>query len=320
MNKAMVSIIIPIYNVRDYLARCISSILDQSYKNYEIILVDDASTDGSFEMCKAFSEQDTRIKVFQTSENNGAASARVEGIRIATGDYIMFVDGDDWLHPNMVEVLVSAIKKMNCDIIQCGFEKKMLYEIDEVEVLDYRDIRVFDSRDAIYQLYGESEKSEFNFILWNKIFSHKLFQNIELPTSNFKINDVPFIPRIFYHAKNIGVCDNKYYYYYHRNTEISKSTMDQIKSSYLQMSYEHFLAFSDVSNYFKNIDSKLYAVTLKYTLSYALSVLKAYGKNHTINNEAIIAIKSAPYSSFKYLSVKKSLACLFLKLFSYSHL
>lgn len=114
-----ISIIIPIYNAIDYLYQCIDSILNQTYQEFELILIDDGSTDGSTLVCDEYAKMDYRVKVYH-KENGGVVSARKYGFRQATGKYIFFVDADDWLEPVMVEKLFTTMKKQNVDIVMCG--------------------------------------------------------------------------------------------------------------------------------------------------------------------------------------------------------
>lgn len=120
-NKKLVSVIVPIYNVADYLKECIDSIVKQTYTNIEIILVDDGSTDNSLNICKSYA--DGRICVY-SKENGGQSSARNYGLDVAQGDYIVFVDSDDYIEENYVERLVLAISSdPSVDIAQCGYRK-----------------------------------------------------------------------------------------------------------------------------------------------------------------------------------------------------
>lgn len=116
----MISIIIPVYNVEKYLADCIKSLLGQTYQNLEIILVDDGSTDKSAELCDSFASMDSRIR-FVKQNNRGVSSARNKGLDIATGEYIAFVDPDDWCEKDMFEKLHSCFIKSDCDAAFCGF-------------------------------------------------------------------------------------------------------------------------------------------------------------------------------------------------------
>lgn len=121
-----ISIIVPIYNVKPYLEQCILSIINQTYLNLEIILVNDGSTDGSLLICENFAKKDDRI-VLITQQNMGLSSARNLGIEIATGEYIMFVDSDDWIHPKIVEDLLCDAMQHKVKLSMC--KKKGLQEI-----------------------------------------------------------------------------------------------------------------------------------------------------------------------------------------------
>lgn len=116
----MISIIVPIYKVEKYLSKCVNSILNQTYKDLEIILVDDGSPDNCPHMCDAFAEKDSRIKVIH-KQNGGLMSARQAGLRIATGEYVGFVDGDDWIEPEMYMHFYNAVEKYHPDIIVSEF-------------------------------------------------------------------------------------------------------------------------------------------------------------------------------------------------------
>ena len=116
--KELVSIVVPIYNVDKYLEECIESLKNQTYKNVEIILINDGSTDNSEQICRKEERQDNRI-VFINKNNGGSASAKNVGLEIAKGDYISFVDSDDFIELDMIEYMVNTIKKYNADIVQC---------------------------------------------------------------------------------------------------------------------------------------------------------------------------------------------------------
>ena len=121
--NSLVSVIVPIYNVEKYLERCISSILEQSYNNIEVILVDDGSNDGCPIICDKFERKDARVKVVH-KPNGGLSSARNAGLEQMKGEYITFIDSDDWVEVNFVERMVEAISKSKVDVVQCGYCKK----------------------------------------------------------------------------------------------------------------------------------------------------------------------------------------------------
>lgn len=118
MSEKKISVIVPIWNAHDYLHRCIDSILGQTYKNLELILVDDGSSDDSLSICQSYAKQDERVRVFH-KENGGQASARNLALDVCTGDYIGFVDNDDWILPSMYERLVALIEKYGAEVARC---------------------------------------------------------------------------------------------------------------------------------------------------------------------------------------------------------
>lgn len=116
-----ISIIIPIYNVENYLEKCIQSVLNQTYKDFELLLIDDGSTDNSVKICDDYAQKDNRIRVIHKT-NGGVSTARNEGIRNARGEYLGFIDSDDYIEPNMYETLINNIEEYGCDISICGFK------------------------------------------------------------------------------------------------------------------------------------------------------------------------------------------------------
>ena len=124
-NKVLVSVIVPVYNIKEYLERCVRSICEQTYKNMEILLVDDGSSDGSGEICDALAKEDARIRVFH-KKNGGSSSARNLGIREAKGEYLGFIDSDDYIEPDMYEILVDGIERYGLEMSQISRD-----EVDE---------------------------------------------------------------------------------------------------------------------------------------------------------------------------------------------
>ena len=120
--KDLITVIVPVYNVEKYLEQCVDSILNQTYKNIEIILVDDGSKDKSGQLCNEFSNKYSQIKTIH-KKNAGLGMARNSGLKIANGEYIAFVDSDDWLAPQALKNLYDSMTKFNCDYCKGGFQK-----------------------------------------------------------------------------------------------------------------------------------------------------------------------------------------------------
>ena len=121
-SKELISVIVPVYNVRSYLEKCFESIAGQNYRNLEIILVDDGSTDGSGDLCEELARRDSRVRVIH-KKNGGLGSARNAGIDAARGEILSFIDSDDWIEPGMYDTLTEIMHRENAQIIACGIKK-----------------------------------------------------------------------------------------------------------------------------------------------------------------------------------------------------
>ena len=157
------SVIVPIYKIPDeYLKKCIDSILNQSFKDYEIILVDDESPDNCGEICDEYSKKDSRVKVIH-KKNEGVSSARNYGIDIAKGEYIGFVDSDDYIEPKMYEILLDKLTRTNSDVSICGYN---IVERDNILPITWID-NILNKEDAIEILLVEKTYEGY---MWNKLF------------------------------------------------------------------------------------------------------------------------------------------------------
>ena len=219
----LVSVIVPIYNVEEYLEKCVDSILAQSYKNIEVILVDDGSPDKCGDICDKYKEKDARIKVLH-KQNGGLSDARNAGIEMADGNYIMFIDSDDYIQNNMIETLYSRIKKDNSDIAQCNF--LIVYDEDNSEQSNGNmpfDDEVITSDEALERLF--SEDYWYLVTACNKLYKRHLFSEIRFPYS--KYHEDEFVAHLIIEKCNlISLVKEPLYYYYQRNTSIMGSTFN----------------------------------------------------------------------------------------------
>lgn len=220
-KKLLVSVIVPIYNVEQYLARCVDSIIKQTYENLEIILVNDGSTDDSLKICYEYKNKDTRIKVFD-KKNGGLSDARNYGMRHATGQYLVFVDSDDSIHNQMVEFLYNSIICSQADISVCNFKKVYEDEISRDIKFDFEQernfLQLYDNIKAIGELFNPDKYIIFT-VAWNKMYKKEAFLDIEYPKG--KIHEDEFTAyRLFYNAKKIVYLDKPLYYYLQRNNSI----------------------------------------------------------------------------------------------------
>lgn len=215
----LITIIVPVYNVEGYICKCIDSILCQTYKNLEIILVDDGSPDRCGEICDEYAKRDMRIRVIH-KENGGLSDARNTGIESATGDYIAFVDSDDYIAPDMYEKLYNAVKVNSADMSICSFhcvnengdpiECQNMYNPISNSVLS--GIEVFEGKLAENQYW-------YWVVAWNKLYKSSLFDNIRFPVG--KQHEDEFVAHHIYSiARKVACCGNKMYYYVKRADSI----------------------------------------------------------------------------------------------------
>lgn len=211
--EELISVIVPVFNCINFIEKCIQSILGQTYKNIELILVDDGSTDGSEKICDNYARKDKRIKVIH-KKNSGVSSSRNEGIKIAKGMWYSFVDADDYLDEDMYELLINLYSKTGAEIVQCGYRRIEKGKTNEqsntgTEYIFYTD-------EAIKNLINGKL---FGNALWNKIYRNNVILNINFD-ENLKINeDVLFNFEVFSNAKKIAYIDvAKYNYNVHETS------------------------------------------------------------------------------------------------------
>lgn len=210
----LISVIVPIYNVEKYLARCVDSIVNQTYKNLEIILVDDGSPDRCPQMCDDYAEKDSRIKVVH-KKNGGLSDARNAGIAVATGEYISFIDSDDYVSDDFFECLLDVINKENSDIAECSVVK--FYEDNRFdEFSDDLSVKTYDTQDAMSALIAENP---FHQHVWNKLYKTELVKDI--PYAVGKLNEDEFWTyQVFGRANKVARLNKTMYYYFQRNSSI----------------------------------------------------------------------------------------------------
>lgn len=201
-----VSVIVPVYNVQAYIRKCLDTLIAQTYKDLEIILVDDGSTDMSGYICDEYAEKDERIKVIH-QKNKGLCGARNAGLKVATGAYIGFVDSDDWLKDDMYEYLVKKLEEYKADIVSCRYYR-VVNGKDTTSRCDGEDV-ILTQKQAIRELVNR-------FILrstfWNKLFKRKVFDGFEFPEGRTYEGTVS-MHKVFQNAKKIVLLgDPKYYY------------------------------------------------------------------------------------------------------------
>ena len=261
-----ISVIIPVYNAENYVEKCVNSIFNQTYKNLEIILVDDGSTDNSGKIIDDLSRKDNRIKVIH-KENGGASSARNEALKIATGDYISFVDSDDCIISDYYEYLYELIHKYNTDTAQCRFLRIPSESLDDAEkILEEENSKIeikekiITGKQAINIYYGVEEEPYIQeVVLMTKLYKRSMFDNLTFVVG--KVHEDEFTThKILFRCNKIAV-SNKYIYGY---IQSDNSVMRKIiKLSRIKNCLESSL---DSIEFYKknNFNDVIYKICMRY--------------------------------------------------------
>ena len=219
MKKALVSVIVPVYNTSDYLKKCLDSIIDQTLENIEIILINDVSPDPLDEViCKKYAKEDSRIIYIQHKINEGSGGARNTGIKNARGKYLAFVDSDDYITPDMLELSYNEAKKTGADIVNFGFN----YLTDAGEIID----TLFFECDTKANLLKNflDDRATLNPAVWDKLYKRSLFidNNIKFVIGTY-YEDLIIMAELLYYAKRVVNLKKPFYFYVKREGSIIQS-------------------------------------------------------------------------------------------------
>ena len=250
-NSPLVSVIVPVYNVQDYLPRCIDSILTQSYQNLEIILVDDGSKDQSGAICDAYAGRESRIRVIH-KKNGGLSSARNAGIEAARGDYLAFVDSDDWIEQDAYACLLAALQKYDAKLA-CGGR----YDVDGATL--HKKVGLCPQKEECIP----AEEMAGRIFVWagcdssacDKLYHRSLWENFRYP-EGMVCEDVPVTYRIVLQAERVVMCPKPIYNYFHRPGSITTSSVSEKTFHFSQHTaviypyiLEHHSAIADRARY-----------------------------------------------------------------------
>lgn len=267
-DKPKISVIIPVFNCEKFLGRCLSSIVNQTFKDLEIIVINDGSTDNSKNIIESF--DDNRIKYYYQN-NSGISATRNKGMKLANGEYISFIDSDDWLDNNYFEKMYSTAIKYNADIAVSGIIR--LHKAHKKYILKFDKETVTDNIIEKIELCGVPEKS----YVWNKLYKADVLKNSNIKFAvNRLYEDVLFTPQILNESGYLITVPNTYYYYWRHNNSIvtQKSEKAQKDSHDMQKLRDEYLRENGI-----NIDK--FRVAYKRYKIFGITVFKVKTKGDT---------------------------------------
>lgn len=307
----LISVIVPIYNVSAYLKRCVNSIIGQTYKDIEIILIDDDSTDDSGIICDQMGSRDERIRVFY-KENGGLSSARNFGLLQSNGDYVCFIDSDDIIAEYYIEVLLKLCIDYHVDIAVARYSifngETFLFQRPTDEHIDF-----YSGKDAVNLLFGSDY---VNYVVaWNKLYRKSLFDDIRYPEGKYN-EDEAITYRLFYNSKTVAVSNAVVYGYYMRPGSITKSAFSRKKLDYLDIAKQR-------ADFFKENDEPiLYA---SFLFVYSITLLDYANKvNIKLKDESLAKNLKKEYNltckeliKFKGMSLRRKFILLVFRYFPF---
>lgn len=256
MDNIKVSVVIPVYNVEKYLRQCLNSVVNQTLTDIEIICINDGSTDGSLEILREYEQKDSRIRLIN-KENEGISAARNQGIELAQGEYISFIDSDDWIEENYLEALYTAAKKYNSDIACSSIirvtgkrrRKKLVYKTEEFTV----------DKDK----KNELTNAPISSYVWNKIYKRKplLASGVKFPVGRV-YEDVIWCIKAIYYLNGVVTVPDAIYYYRKNPTSIMSTKSEKNAKDYAQ-SEKEMLEFAKEKN-LKLLDGYKYSKRDRY--------------------------------------------------------
>ena len=246
MEVNLISVLVPCYNTERYLRSCIESILNQTYKNIEVIIVNDGSTDGSLDIINEYALKDSRIVVVDRKENKGVAYSRNEAIQNAHGDYITFVDSDDIISPVLCEKLMDALVSNNADISMCHIYR--FYEGEDIKPQSKTGIEVYNQYDLLYNLFSKAEHLD---TACGKLYTRKALSGIEYPVGRI-FEDSATTYKIFCNVDKAVMLEDRLYYYLLKRKESiisSKYTLKKLEDNFILIRQRYKYLSENISGF-----------------------------------------------------------------------
>lgn len=259
VEKEKISVIIPIYNTAEYLSRCLDSVLKNTYKNLEVICVNDGSTDDSTVIMKRYAAADSRI-IAVNKVNSGVSAARNTGLDMATGSLIAFVDSDDWVHPQYFEALQLVQRKTSADIVVCRFKPTEEYKMEFPEIdLDSVEISSMSNDDAI-------KDGKLKRLVWGRLYKRSSISGLRFEHGLQWGEDTLFSISALECASNIVLVGSELYYYYQRETSAMRTVQHHNKLALVQCYLTYYeKAENNRQRHLYLIESIKQALALRYS-------------------------------------------------------
>ena len=226
-----VSVLVPVYNVEKYLSKCLDSIVNQTYKNIEIIIINDGSTDSSLEIASFYASKYDFIKVF-SYDNAGISKTRNRALEQASGDYYLFVDSDDYIDLDMIEKMVACAKETNSEIVTCGY--RIEWKIFGLPIFNFKS-KTMNSLDALRAL---SQNDGINNYPWGKLYASCCFNHVQFPDEKKGFEDTYTVFKAMYNANKVTIM-NKYFYHYVKRRGSLTDHMDIVTAYEMRAAYEY---------------------------------------------------------------------------------
>lgn len=263
-----ISIIVPVYNVEKYLEKCVDSIINQTHLNIEIILINDGSIDSCGKLCDNYKRQDNRIIVIHQN-NQGLSEARNKGIEMSTGDYLGFVDSDDWIEKDMFELLYTNLIQFDADISMCGYSRmnednsiisKYLYDDNKrIEILSGKNIMK-------HYLFDYTQKDKICNVVWNKLYKRHIFKDIRFPENKI-YEDVFTTYLLLDKAKKMVISPELKYNYLIRNNSIMNQPVSINIFNIIEGNIKRYDYVKFIHPEFEPSCRKLFLIDIIYVLS-----------------------------------------------------
>jgi len=300
INIYKVSIIIPIYNAEKYLIRCLESVRHQTYSNLEVVLVDDGSTDNCGSICDDYASTNPQFIVIH-QQNQGLSGARNSGLKVATGDYLTFLDSDDFLNPYFTETLLNLCLRNNSEVGQCAFQKgcSNTFKRNSKKII----VNKYSNRNALLS-------KKLKVAAWGKLYAKHLFDITTFPLRR-TYEDEFTTYKLIYSSKSISFTNQKLYYYFQSNGSIMRNNERQLSLDFID-------AFNERLDFFKSLgETVLYERSKElFCRSLMLTYIKCKrNSDNTNDKEEILNIYKQQYEEFKYYKSVNLVSKIIISLF-----